>query len=180
VLRQLLEERVSIRDLRTILEALAEAVRYGKSTFYLVDQVRLRLGPAIAQRHVEADGKLYVAIFDGATEDLLRQFVLRNESESVLAPDLQTAQSLLAQLQQAHQRLQAQGHASVVLTPADLRYPLRRFIARLMPQIVVISQAELPPRLDVVTVSTLTIQARRGGASARLHPAGARAGGAPA
>ena len=170
VLRQLLEERVSIRDLRTILEALAEAVRYGRSTFYLVDQVRLRLGPAIAQRHVETDGKLYVAIFDGATEDLLRQFVLRNESESVLAPDLQTAQSLLAQLQQAHQRLQARGHASVVVVPADLRFPLRRFVGRLMPQIVVLSQAELPSRLDVVTVSTMTFQARRAAAGARIHP----------
>ncbi len=169
VLRQLLEERVSIRDLRTILEALAEAVRYGRATSYLVDQVRLRLGAAIAQRHVEPDGKLYVAIFDGATEDLLRQFVLRNESESALAPDLQTAQSLLGQLQLAHQRLQAQGHATVVLTPADLRYPLRRFIARLMPQVTVMSQAELPPRLDVVTVSTLTVQGRRVGAAARVQ-----------
>jgi flagellar biosynthesis protein FlhA len=158
VLRQLLEERVSIRDLKTILEALAEAVRYGRATSYLVDQVRLRLGPAIAQRLVEADGKLYVAIFDGASEDHLRQLVLRNESESVLAPDLQTAQALLSQLQHAHQRLQLQGHASVVVTPADLRYPLRRFVARLMPQIVVMSQTELPPRLDVVTLATLSIR----------------------
>lgn len=169
VLRQLLEERVSIRDLRTILEALAEAVRYGRSTFYLVDQVRMRLGPAIAQRYVEADGKLHVAIFDGATEDMLRQFVLRNESESVLAPDLQAAQGLLAQLQQAHQRLQARGHASVIVTPADLRYPLRRFVGRLMPQIVVLSQAELPPRLDVVTVTTMSIQARRANVGTRVH-----------
>jgi flagellar biosynthesis protein FlhA len=160
VLRQLLEERVSVRDLRTILEALSEAARYGKATPFLVDQVRQRLGPAIAQRHVESDGKLYVAIFDGATEDLLRTFVLRNEAETALAPDLQTAQALLGQLQQAHQRLQAQGHASVIVTPPDLRSPIRRFVARLMPQLVVMSQTELPPRLDVVTVSTLTIARR--------------------
>ncbi len=175
VLRHLLEERVSIRDLRGILEALAEAVRYGRSTFYLVDQVRLRLGPAIAQHYVESDGKLHVAIFDGATEDVLRQFVLRNESESVLAPDLQTAQSLLAQLQQAHQKLQARGHSTVVVVPPDLRFPLRRFVARLMPQVVMLSQAELPSRLDVVTVATLAFQARRG-PSARIHPQPAQPG----
>jgi len=169
VLRQLLEERVSVRDLRTILEALSDAARYGKATPYLVDQVRQRLGPAIAQRHVEADGKLYVAIFDGATEDLLRSFVLRNEAESALAPDLQTAQALLSQLQQAHQRLQAQGHTSVIVTPPDLRSPLRRFVARLMPQLVVMSQTELPPRLDVVTVATLSVQ-RKVAASARVQP----------
>jgi len=168
VLRQLLEERVSVRDLRTILEALSEAARYGKATPFLVDQIRQRLGPAIAQRHVEVDGKLYVAIFDGATEDLLRTFVLRNEAETALAPDLQTAQALLGQLQQAHQRLQAQGHASVIVTPPDLRSPLRRFVARLMPQLVVMSQTELPPRLDVVTVATLTI-ARRAQPGARVQ-----------
>jgi flagellar biosynthesis protein FlhA len=179
VLRVLLEERVSIRDLRTILEALGEAARYGKATSYLVDQVRVRLGAAIAQRYVEPDGKLYVAIFDGATEDLLRNVVIRNEAEVALAPDLQTAQALLAQLQQAHQKLAAQGHASVIVTPVDLRSPLRRFVARLMPQLVVLSQAELPPRLDVVTVSTLSVQPRRA-AAARAAPQPSRAPGPPA
>lgn len=162
VLRALLEEQVSIRDLRTILEALAEASRYGKATHFLVDQVRLRLGAAIVQPYVEGDGKLYAAIFDGPTEDLLRQFVLRNEGETVLAPDLATAQALLAQLQQAHQRLQGQGHSTVVVTPADLRYPIRRFVSRLMPQLSIVSQAELPPRLDVVTVATLSVTPRGG------------------
>ncbi|MCB9737012.1 MAG: flagellar biosynthesis protein FlhA [Deltaproteobacteria bacterium] len=171
VLRALLEEQVSIRDLRTILEALAEASRYGKATHFLVDQVRLRLGAAIVQPYVEGDGKLYAAIFDGPTEDLLRQYVLRNEGETVLAPDLATAQMLLAQLQQAHQRLQGQGHSTVIVTPADLRYPIRRFVSRLMPQLSVVSQAELPPRLDVVTVATLSVQQRgaRTGQSVRVQ-----------
>jgi flagellar biosynthesis protein FlhA len=176
VLRSLLEERVSIRDLRTILEALAECARYGKATAFLVDQVRARLGAAIAQRYVEPDGKLHVAIFDGATEDLLRGVVLRNEAEVALAPDLQTAQALLAQLQQAHQKLATQGHASVIVTPVDLRQPVRRFVARLMPQLVVLSQAELPPRLDVVTVATLSVQPRRAAPTgARIHPPNQRA-----
>ncbi|MFO0748843.1 MAG: flagellar biosynthesis protein FlhA [Myxococcota bacterium] len=161
VLRALLDEKVSIRDLRTILEALSEAARYGKATGFLVDQVRLRLGPAIVQRLADpSDNKLYAAIFDGPTEDLLRQFVLRNEAETALAPDLATAQGLLAQLTSAHQRLQAGGHATVIITPADLRQPVRRFVSRLMPQLVIVSQAELPPRLDVVTVATLSVAAR--------------------
>jgi len=162
VLRALLDEKVSVRDLRTILEALAEAARYGKATGFLVDQVRLRLGGAIVQRLVDpGDNKLHAAIFDGASEDLLRQFVLRNEAETALAPDLATAQGLLAQLQIAHQRLQAAGHPTVIITPADLRQPLRRFVARLMPQLVIVSQQELPPRLDVATAATLSIGGRR-------------------
>ena len=161
ILRTLLEEQVSIRDLRTILEALAEASRYGKALPFLVDQVRARLGPAIAQRFVEADGKLHAAIFDAATEDLLRGFVLRNEGDTALAPDLASAQALLAQLQSAPQRMQAAGHQPLILTPADLRFPLRRFVSRLIPQLAVMSQAELPTKLDVVTAATLSIAPRR-------------------
>lgn len=176
VLRALLDEQVGVRDLRTILEALADASRYGKAIPFLVDQVRARLGPAIAQRFVEPDGKLYAAIFDGQTEDLLRQFVLRNDSETVLAPDLNTAQALLAQLQTAHQKMQGAGHPTLILAPADLRFPLRRFVSRLIPQLAVMSQAELPTRLDVVTVATLSIAPRRP-AAARVNvpPRGAAA-----
>jgi flagellar biosynthesis protein FlhA len=162
VLRHLLDERVPVRDLRSILEALADAARYGKATPFLVDQVRQRLGAAIAQRFVEADGKLHVALFDGASEETLRQFIIRNEADAALAPDLLTAQALAAQLQSAHQRLQAAGHTPVIVTPPDIRYPLQRFITRLMPQMNVISQTELPPRLDVTTVMTMTLPARRG------------------
>jgi len=169
VLRGLLDEQVTIRDLRTILEALAEATRFGKATHFLIDQVRLRLGAAIVQPYVEPDGKLYAAIFDGPSEDQLRGFVLRNESETVLAPDLTTAQALLGQLQQAHQRLQAGGHVPLVVTPADLRFPLRRFTSRLIPGLVVVSQAELPARLDVVTAATLSLTGRRPGAAARIQ-----------
>jgi flagellar biosynthesis protein FlhA len=162
VLRNLLDERVPVRDLRSILEALADAARYGKATPFLVDQVRQRLGAAISQRFVEADGKLHVALFDGASEEALRQFVIRNEADAALAPDLHTAQALAAQLQSAYQRLQANGHTPVIVTPPDLRFPLQRFITRLMPQMNVISQTELPPRLEVTTVMTMTLPARRG------------------
>jgi flagellar biosynthesis protein FlhA len=162
VLRNLLDERVPVRDLRSILEALADASRYGKATPYLVDQVRQRLGAAIAQRFVEADGKLHVALFDGASEETLRQFIIRNEADAALAPDLHTAQALAAQLQSANQRLQAGGHTPVIVTPPDIRYPLQRFITRLMPQMNVLSQTELPPRLDVTTVLTMTLPPRRG------------------
>ncbi|PKN54065.1 MAG: flagellar biosynthesis protein FlhA [Deltaproteobacteria bacterium HGW-Deltaproteobacteria-14] len=161
ILRALLEEQVSIRDLRTILEALAEAARYGKALNFLVDQVRVRLGPAIVQRFTEGDGKLHAAIFDAATEDLLRGFVLRTEGDTALAPDLASAQALVGQLQSAFQRMQASGNPPVVLTPADLRWPLRRFVSRLIPQLAVMSQTELPTRVDVVAAATLSVAPRR-------------------
>ncbi len=173
VLRGLLREQVPIRDLRTILEGLADAARYGKSIPFLIDQARVHLGGAIVQRLSSLDGKLHAAIFDAPSEDQLRQFVLRNDAEVALAPDLPTAQALLTQLQRAHQRMQERGHATVIIAPADLRYPLWRFASRLLPQVSVLGQSELPPRVDVVTTMTLSIVQRRPAGRIPVPPRGA-------
>ncbi|MGM0578362.1 MAG: flagellar biosynthesis protein FlhA [Myxococcota bacterium] len=165
VLRGLLEERVSIRDLPLILESLAEAARFGKQVPFLVDQVRQSLGPAIVQELTAPDGRLHVAIMDAATEDALRGTVVRNEADVNLAPDLQTAQALLAQLQQATNRLHDLGYPAILLTPADLRYPMRRFAGRFLSQVHILAQTELPPRVEVVT--DFTVQLGRAGRGAR-------------
>ncbi len=163
VLRALLRERVSIRDLATILETLAEAARYGKSVPFLVDQVRRRLGPAIVQSMLGPDGKLHAAILDAATEDALRPFVMRNEADVNLAPDLPTAQAFLTQLQAAVRRLHDLGYSAVFIVPADLRFPIWRFASRFAHQAHIVAQSELPPRVDVVTEATVSLRGARGG-----------------
>ncbi|MFT7582846.1 MAG: flagellar biosynthesis component FlhA, partial [Myxococcota bacterium] len=76
------------------------------------------------------------------------------------APDLPTAQSLLAELQRAQIHMNNLGLSSVVIAPADLRYPLWRFANRLLPQLVIIGQGEIPPKVQVISETTLTIAAR--------------------
>ena len=159
VLRALLAERVSIRNLKVVLEALSEAARHGKALPYLVDQVRLRLGPAIAQGLMGPDGKLHVSMLDVATEDALRAVVVRNETDVRIAPDMALAQRLLTQLKRASDLLNARGHSGVVLAPEDLRYPLWRFTHRFLPQMAVVGQGELPPHIEVIAVYTVTLQA---------------------
>jgi len=168
VIRALLAERVSVRDLGTILESLADASRYGKAVPFLVDQVRERMGGAIVQAFVGPDDQLHVAMLDAATEDALRPFVVRNEAEVNLAPDLPTAQGLLAQLQSAVSRLHDLGYPAVLIAPTDLRYPLWRFATRFISQVHVLGQNELPPRVKVATeftVSTARRATRRGPAT---------------
>ena len=150
ILRALLSERVSIRDLTRILEALSEAARFGKGLPYLVDQVRATLGPAIAGELVGPDGALHGALFDAQSEEALRRAVLRNEADANLALDVQTAQLLAQQLSRAHDQLQEAGHAPVVLAAQDLRYPLHRFASRHVPRLTVLGIQELPSRLTVV------------------------------
>ncbi len=164
VLRMLLRERVSIRDLGSVLEALSEASRYGKAIPFLTDQVRQRLGPAIVQSLLSPDNKLHVALLAAQTEDLLRGAVVRNEADVNLAPDLGTAQALLAQLQEATARLHDLGYAAVILAPADLRFPLWRFANRFLSQVQVLAQAELPPRIEVATEHTIRVSRARSSA----------------
>jgi flagellar biosynthesis protein FlhA len=168
VMRSLLAERVSVRDMPSILEALADASRYGKAVPFLVDQVRERMGGAVVQALLGPDSQLHVAMLDAATEDTLRPFVVRNEADVNLAPDLSTAQSLLAQLQSAVSRLHDLGYPAVIIAPTDLRYPLWRFATRFISQVHVLGQNELPPRVKVsteFTVSTARRATRRGPAT---------------
>ncbi|MDP6944451.1 MAG: FHIPEP family type III secretion protein, partial [Myxococcota bacterium] len=162
----------------SILEALADASRYGKAVPFLVDQVRERMGGSIVQTLMGPDSQIHVAMLDAATEDELRPFVVRNEAEVNLAPDLPTAQGLLAQLQSAVSRLHDLGYPAVLIAPTDLRYPLWRFATRFISQVHVLGQNELPPRVRVVTeftVSTARRATRRGPAT--VAP-GTRRGGA--
>ena len=89
VIRTLLKEGVGVRDMRAILEALTEAAPRSKNLPYLVDRVRMRLGGSIVQSLIAPDGKLYVGIFDSQSEDSLRAFITRSETEVALAPDLE-------------------------------------------------------------------------------------------
>jgi flagellar biosynthesis protein FlhA len=155
VLRALLRERVSIRDLSTILETLSEASRYGKSVPFLVDQVRARLGSGIVQKLVGMDEKLHVAILAPATEDALRSSMLRTDADVNLAPDLATAQRLLGQIQEAVERLHGLGHSAILLVPTDIRFALFRFVTRFLSQVQVLGQNELPGRVELVTEFTV-------------------------
>ena len=157
VLRGLLRERVSVRDLRTILETLAEAARMSKSTQFLTERVRERLGSAIVQSVLAADNKLHAAIFDAVSENALRQVLIRQENDVAIAPDLGMAQNLLAQLQQAVQVLHERGFDAAVVVPTDLRYALWRFASRFVPQVHFIGQNELPSRVELNTELTMSL-----------------------
>jgi flagellar biosynthesis protein FlhA len=157
VLRGLLRERVSIRDLRTILETLSEACRLSKSTNFLTERVRERLGSAIVQSVIGSDNKLHAAIFDAASENALRQVLIRQENDVAIAPDLGMAQNLLAQFQKAVQVLHERGYDASVVVPTDLRYALWRFASRFVPQVHFIGQNELPSRVELNTEITMSL-----------------------
>jgi len=145
VLRGLLREALSVRDLRTILEAIADAAPRSKDTAYLVESARRRLTRQITARAAGSDGVVRALTLDRQTEETLRATLGAADGEAALAPDVETARRLVGSLEQQATRLATAGNPVVVLAPPDLRRPIFDFGSRFVPDLLVVSARELTP-----------------------------------
>ncbi len=150
VLRQLLGERVSIRDLGAIVETLAEYGGRVQDPDLLTDLVRERLGRTIAKPYLEPDNSLRVITLAPSLEDRLRAGVHRSESGSYLAVDGSTLEVLVRGLESAVSGITADARGPVLLASQTIRGPLRQILARIAPRVAVISHNELPADVRVV------------------------------
>ncbi|RME66343.1 MAG: flagellar biosynthesis protein FlhA [Caldilineae bacterium] len=149
VLQALLQERVSIRDLVIILEAIADHSQEISDPDLLAERARVYLGRSIANRHRSFDGVLHVFTLAPDVEQMIASNLQQTtQGWSVnLAPDL--AQALLARVAQEMENLAAQSHEPVLLTSQRIRLPLQRFLHRSLPTLAVLGFNELPPDLEV-------------------------------
>jgi len=151
-LRQLLAERVSIRDLSTILETLAEYAPRIQDPDLLTDLVRERLGRTITRRYLGPDGALRVITLAPDVEESLRQGVQRSEGGSFLSVDPGTLDRLVRGIEEAVTKLGgvSDGRGPVLLSSQAVRSPLRQILGRVIPRLPVVSHNELPPDVKVV------------------------------
>ena len=156
VLRGLLREGVSVRDLRTILEAVADAAPRSKDTHFLVEQVRRRMSRQITGR-VADNGVVYALTLDRPAEDTLRHSLGHNDGEPVLAPDLEVARRLIASVETRAAALAAAGRSAVMLAPPDLRRPVFDFFSRFVPDLFVVSARELAPGTTIEPAGTVSL-----------------------
>lgn len=159
-LRALLAERVSIRDLGTILDTLAEHAGKIQDPDLLTDLVRERLGRSITKPYLEEDGKLSVITLSPELEEQLRSVVQRSESGSFLAVDPVTLDGLVRGVQRAVDALGLGGDelGPVLLATQSIRSPLRQIIARFLPRMAVLSHGELPGGVQVVSMETVRLE----------------------
>ena len=160
-LRSLLSERVSIRDLGTILDTLAEHAGKIQDPDLLTDLVRERLGRSITRPYLQDDGRLPVITLGTDLEEHLRSVVQRSESGSFLAVDPMTLDGLVRGVQGAVDRLGLGGDelGPVLLATQSIRSPLRQIIARFLPRMAVMSHGELPGGVQVVAMETVRLEA---------------------
>ena len=143
VLQNLLEEGVTLRDMRSIIETVAEHAPRTQDPAELTAHVRVALGRSIVQQLYPGNADLSVMALDPSLERVLLQAVQTvGPDGSGIEPGL--ADTLLKQTAAAAQRQEEVGLPAVLLVPGQLRWLLSRFLRRAVPQLKVIANAEVP------------------------------------
>ena len=138
VLQNLLAERISIRDMRTIVDTLAEYAPIITDPDDLTSQVRMRLGRAITQQWFPGNDECRVIGLDTTIERILMQSL---QNGTAIEPGI--ANNLLAQTDRAIIQQSSSGLTPVLLVNPALRVMLSRFLRRAYPQLVVLSNLEI-------------------------------------
>lgn len=157
VLQSLLEEGVNIRDMRSIIEVLAEHAPRTQDAMQLTIKVRETLGRAIIQSLFPGNAEVQVMALEPGLERILMQAMSSGAEGGVIEPGL--ADALLQQTAQIAQRQEEVGLPPVLLVPSQLRMLLSRFLRRAVPALKVISNSEVPETRTIRVSAMIGMQA---------------------
>ena len=155
VLQNLLVEGVHIRDMRSIIEALSEHANMTQDPSELTAVVRVALGRAIVQQLFPGENELAVMTLDNRLERLLMQAMGAGGDGTGIEPGL--ADTIAQQAAHSANQQEQMGHTPVLLVPAPLRVLLSRFLRRAVPQLKVLSHAEVPETKTIRVTSLVGV-----------------------
>jgi flagellar biosynthesis protein FlhA len=160
VLQNLLREQISIRDLRTILESLADFAAKVEDTDVLTEYVRQALARPITKKYLAKDGSLSVMTLDQNVEELIQQAIQKTELSSYLALEPTVAEKILAKIREAAEAITPMLETAPVLLASPLvRMYLRKLTERFLPDLVVLSHSEIVPTVQIRTLRVVTLNA---------------------
>ena len=152
ILRRLVEERVSVRDLRAILEGLATVATLEKDPLHLTEYVRAQLRRPITFRLTRGAGHLEIHLLDPALEETIRRAVTRTPSGAFLTLAPAASRDAIAAVKRALAEGAGETHAGappVLLTQPDIRRFVRKLVESELPNLTVVSFAELLPEVSL-------------------------------
>jgi flagellar biosynthesis protein FlhA len=155
VMRNLLREGVSVRDLRTVLEGLIEMAPTTRDTEQLTELSRQRLARQITAAHTGRDGSIGALILDPTVEDMFRRSLTEIAQGIGGALDPEKARDLGDQLERAVERMMAMGHVPCLVTSPDLRRYVRAFAERRCPTLGVLSFREIDATINIRPVESI-------------------------
>ena len=156
VLQSLLEEGVAIRDMRSIIETLAEFAPRTQDPLELTSRVRVALGRAIVQQLFPGASDVQVMVLDPGLERLLGQALGGGGDGSVIEPGL--ADTLMNEVARSAQNQEEMGLPAVLLVPAPLRWLLSRFLRRAVPSLKVLANSEVPESRTIKVTAVIGVK----------------------
>jgi flagellar biosynthesis protein FlhA len=143
VLQRLLRERISIRNLMTIIEMLADYVAITKNVDILTGYVRQSLARIITKQYEDAEGNINVMMISPEIEDIINRSIQHTEYESFVSPDPNVVRQMVGNLQKVISMFTTQGLQPIVLCSPGVRIHLRNILERFFPNMVVLSHNEI-------------------------------------
>ena len=157
VLQNLLKERVSIRDLLTIMETTADSIAISKDPDILTEYVRQRLARSIVKQYETAEGILPLVTIDQKIEDILRDGIQKADHGSYLSLEPNLAQKILLSINQTLERMAQANYQPIILCSPTIRRHLKKLLDRFLPQVVVLSHNELTTQAKIQSLGTVNL-----------------------
>ena len=159
-LQNLLREKVSIKNLTLILETIADMASLTKIPDDLSEQARKRLGMYFVKEYESEPNKLVALTLEPTLEQSLIGRVKKSQFDIGLAMDPSTTQGILQELEPKVSEMISQGITPILLTTAELRLALRRFLEPSMPQLVILSYQELPTETQIEPYAAIALKSQ--------------------
>jgi flagellar biosynthesis protein FlhA len=155
VLQLLLAERISIRDLSTILEGIADALAFTRNPSTIVEHVRARLARQICAQNTSPNGYLPLIALSAKWEQAFAESIIGQGDERSLAMQPSKLSEFMTTMRDRFEQAAREGEAPVLVTSAAIRPFVRSLVERFRAQTPVLSQAEIHPRARLKTVGSV-------------------------
>ena len=157
VVQNLLREGISVRDLRTILESLAENGTIIKDADGLTEHVREALYRTITEKVKSESGDIPLFTLDRGIEEALAQNLIQTEHGQQLSLDPKITQTILANLNERIEEATQMGEKMVVLCSPVIRRHFKRLTEKFIPNLIVVSHNELSPEVNIRSLGTVRV-----------------------
>jgi len=156
ILQNLVSERVSVRDLPTVLEGIAEASVYTKNVSFITEHVRSRLARQICDQNTNVNGFVPLVTLSPEWEQAFAEALIGGDGEEkqlAMAPT--QLQDFITAVREVYDEFGREGETPVMLTSPNIRAYVRSVIERFRPQTMVMSQNEIHPKAKIKTLGQI-------------------------
>jgi flagellar biosynthesis protein FlhA len=155
VLQNLLKERVSVRDLVTVLETLADYGSYTKNTGLLTEYCRQALSRPLCKPYQNENGELPVFTINPELEKAVADGVMHTDQGSYLALEPRQAKEIMTRFRRAMESAASAGNPVILCSP-NIRMYVRQLLERYLPNVAILSHSEIPPNVRVLSVGMVS------------------------